>query len=199
MHPGDRGLAGDIGHFDPASGIPGELQSGVDGDALGRGIDIAPIIAVAGVGGLTVTPAWSLTQSLLPSSSVPTTTMTALNKAHVLLHSSPDCEMGMIAAFVQMEKLRLRKAKGVPTVPQFPQASQSTLHSPRGARSSQEPVEELSPEAQPPGGIVDLQRQLLVWLEIELRECQLQLCDLHPVWEVSGSDSGPRKGHLTQP
>lgn len=82
MHSGDRGLAGDIGHFDPSSGIPGELQSGVDGYALGGGIDIAPIIAVAGVGALMVTPAWSLTKSLLPSSSTPTTTMTALNKAY---------------------------------------------------------------------------------------------------------------------
>lgn len=46
IQPGDRGLAGDIGHFDPASGISGELQSGVDGYTLGRGVDIAPIIAV---------------------------------------------------------------------------------------------------------------------------------------------------------
>lgn len=156
MHSGDRGLAGDVGHFDPASGIPGELQSSVDGYTLGRGVDIAPIVAAAGVGVLMVTPAWSLTKSLLSSSSTPTTTMTPLNKAYVLLRSPPDCETGVTAPFVQMEKLRLRKAKGLPTAPQFPQASQSTLHSPRGARSSQEPVEELSPEAQPPGGIVDL-------------------------------------------
>ena len=55
VHSGDRGLAGDVGHFDPASGIPGELQSRVDGNALGGCVDIAPIIAavapVAGWGG----------------------------------------------------------------------------------------------------------------------------------------------------
>lgn len=89
MHSGDRGLAGDVGHFDPASGIPGELQSSVDGYTLGRGVDIAPIVAAAGVGVLMVTPAWSLTKSLLSSSSTPTTTMTPLNKAYVLLRSPP--------------------------------------------------------------------------------------------------------------
>lgn len=41
-----RGLAGDIGHFNPTSGIPGELQTCSDGHTLGRGIDVAPIIAV---------------------------------------------------------------------------------------------------------------------------------------------------------
>ena len=162
MHSGNRGLAGDVGHFDPANGIPGELQSSVDGYTLSRGVDIAPIIAVAGVGVLMVTPALSLTKSLLSSSpSHIGHGGSPLNKAYVLLHSSPDCEMGMIAPFVQMEKLRLRQAKGLPTAPQFPQASQSTLHSQvwsgeSYARSSQEPVEELSPEAQPPGGVVDL-------------------------------------------
>lgn len=121
MHSGYRGLAGDVGHFDPANGIPGELQSSVDGYTLGRGVDIAPIIAVAGVGVLMVTPAWSLTKSLLSSSpSHIGHGGSPLNKAYVLLHSSPDCEMGMIAPFVQMEKLRLRKAKGLPTGPQFP-------------------------------------------------------------------------------
>ena len=44
MHSGDRGLAGDVGHFDPASGIPGELQRGVDGHTLGGGVDISPIV-----------------------------------------------------------------------------------------------------------------------------------------------------------
>lgn len=45
MHFGHRGLAGDVGHFDPASGISEEMQSNADGYTLGGGIDIAPIIA----------------------------------------------------------------------------------------------------------------------------------------------------------
>lgn len=54
MHSGDRGLAGDIGHFDAASGIPGELQSSADGHTLGRGIDVAPIIPARRGGALNV-------------------------------------------------------------------------------------------------------------------------------------------------
>lgn len=45
VHSGDRGLAGDVGDFDPASGIPGELQGGADGYTLRGGIDIASIVA----------------------------------------------------------------------------------------------------------------------------------------------------------
>lgn len=50
MYPGDGGLARDIGHFEPASGVPGELQTSVNGDALSRGVDIAPIVAAKGEG-----------------------------------------------------------------------------------------------------------------------------------------------------
>ena len=52
VHSGDQGLAGDVGHFDTASGVPGELQSCADGHAFGRGIDVAPIIAAKGVRGI---------------------------------------------------------------------------------------------------------------------------------------------------
>lgn len=48
MHSGDKGLARDIRHFHPASGISGEVQSDADGYTLGGGIDIAPIIAARG-------------------------------------------------------------------------------------------------------------------------------------------------------
>jgi hypothetical protein len=49
VHSGDRGLAGDIGYFHPASGILGELQTCVDGHTLGRSVDVAPIISVRGL------------------------------------------------------------------------------------------------------------------------------------------------------
>lgn len=48
IHFRDRGLAGDIGHFNPTSRILGELQTCADGHTLGRGIDVAPIIAAKG-------------------------------------------------------------------------------------------------------------------------------------------------------
>lgn len=48
IHFRHRGLTGDIGYFNPTSGVLGELQTCLDGHTLGRGIDIASIIAVKG-------------------------------------------------------------------------------------------------------------------------------------------------------
>lgn len=64
---GDRGLAGDVGHFDSASGVSGELQSSADGYTLGRGIDIAPIIAVGRGHVVNVHPVLESTKPSLPA------------------------------------------------------------------------------------------------------------------------------------
>lgn len=63
----------------------------------------------------------------------------------------------------------------------------------------QEPVEKLPPEVQPQGRVGDVEHQLLVWLEVELRGYQLQLCDLHPAeGRCQGWSRTEGKG-LTQP
>lgn len=73
-----------------------------------------------------VTPAWSLTKSLLSSSQPPPPPRPLIRlmcfcAAHLTVKR-------VWRPFVQMEKLRLRKAKGLPAAPQFPQAS--PIHSP---------------------------------------------------------------------
>lgn len=64
IHFGHRGLAGDIGHFNATAGILGELQTCSDGHTFGRGIDVAPIIAVKG--GVHVHPSGRLTEVFTP-------------------------------------------------------------------------------------------------------------------------------------
>lgn len=83
IHFRDRGLAGDIGHFNPTSRILGELQTCADGHTLGRGIDVAPIIAAKG--GVRVHPGGRGTEVLLPFS-------LPVQHSHcllILLHAKP--------------------------------------------------------------------------------------------------------------
>jgi len=49
--------------------------------------------------------------------------------------------------------------------------------------SSQEPVEQLSPEAQADGGVVDVEDEVLLRLEVQVRKRQLQVHHLDPAGE----------------
>lgn len=49
--------------------------------------------------------------------------------------------------------------------------------------SSQEPVEQLSSEAQADGGVADVEDEVLLRLEVQVRKCQLQVHHFDPAGE----------------
>lgn len=70
-----------------------------------------------------------------------------------------------------------------------------------GEGSSQEPVEQLSPEAQTDGGVVDVEDKVLLRLEVQVRKCQLQVHHLDPAGEgteMVGQTDGQSRIHMEQ-